>query len=153
MTDRTLRSVVDYLRRLTGGGEDPSSDGQLLERFVLEQDETAFAALVQRHGPLVWGVCRRLLRNEQDVEDAFQATFLVLVRQAHAVRKQPSVRSWLSAVARRVAARAGQRAELRREKERLTPPPSADAPTDAAEWEEVRPLLDEEIDRLPEKYR
>src|SRR5690349_14907829 len=100
MTGGALRSLVDYLRRTTGGGEDPHSDGQLLERFALEQDETAFAALVQRYGPLVWGVCRRLLRNEQDVEDAFQATFLVLVRKAHSVRKQSSVRSWLYGVAR-----------------------------------------------------
>ncbi len=76
MTDGPLRSLVDYLRRLTGGGDDPHSDGQLLERFVATQDETAFAALVQRYGPMVWGVCRRVLRHEQDVEDAFQATFL-----------------------------------------------------------------------------
>jgi RNA polymerase sigma factor (sigma-70 family) len=153
MADRALRSLVDYLRRLTGGGDDPSSDGQLLERFALEQDEAAFAVLVQRHGPLVWGVCRRLLHNEQDVEDAFQATFLVLVRKANSVRKRGSVGSWLYGVARRVAARARQRAELRREKEgRVSATPSAE-PAEGAQWEEVRPLLDEEIGRLPEKYR
>jgi RNA polymerase sigma factor (sigma-70 family) len=153
MTGGALRSLVDYLRRTTGVVEDPQSDGQLLERFAVGQDETAFAALVQRYGPLVWGVCRRVLRHEQDVEDAFQATFLVLVRKAGSVCKQSSVRSWLYGVARRVAVRARQRAGQRREKERRAPSPSVSGAADIAEWEEVRPLLDEEIDRLPEKYR
>lgn len=153
MADGPLRSLIDYLRQLSGVREDPPPDGLLLERFVLTRDETAFAALVQRHGPLVWGVCRRLLRNEQDVEDAFQATFLVLARKAGSVRKRGSVRSWLYGVARRVAVRAREHEDQRREKERLGPSPFAGETPDAAEWADVRPILDEEIDRLPEKYR
>jgi RNA polymerase sigma factor (sigma-70 family) len=153
MAGGPLRSLVGYLRQLSGAVEDPPPDGLLLERFVLTRDETAFAELVRRHGPLVWGVCSRLLRSEQDVEDAFQATFLVLARKAGSVRKRESVRSWLYGVARRVAVRAREHVEQRREKERLGPPPSPDRAADAAEWADVRPILDEEIDRLPEKYR
>src|SRR2546423_10184395 len=81
-------------------------DGQLLERFVQHRDETAFAALVARHGPLVLGVCRRVLRHQQDTEDAFQATFVVLARKARSICKQTSLASWLYKVAYRIALRA-----------------------------------------------
>src|SRR5215207_8292932 len=78
-------------------------DGQLLQRYVRYQDETAFAALVTRHGPLVLGVCRRVLHHQQDTEDAFQATFVVLARKARSICKQASLASWLYKVAYRIA--------------------------------------------------
>src|SRR5262245_45930321 len=82
------------------------SDKQLLDRFARDRSEEAFAILVERHGPLVLGLCRRVLRHEQDAEDAFQATFLVLARKAGAIRWRETVSGWLYAVARRVAAHA-----------------------------------------------
>src|SRR6516165_9033926 len=104
MAARSLGGVLDYLRRLTRTpAEADRTDGQLLDQFVTGRDEAAFTALLQRHGPLVWGVCRRVLASEADAEDAFQATFLVLARRAGAIRKQGSVRSWLYGVAYRVA--------------------------------------------------
>src|SRR5439155_16774598 len=95
-----------------------TSDGQLLERFVARQEEAAFAALVERHGPMVLGVCRRVLRNRHDAEDAFQATFLVLVRKAAAVRPRELVGNWLYGVAYRTALEARTVLARRHAKER-----------------------------------
>jgi RNA polymerase sigma factor (sigma-70 family) len=123
------------------------SDRQLLERYVQGREEAAFAALVHRHGPMVWGVCRRILHRRQDAEDAFQATFLVLVRRAAGVR---AVANWLYGVARQTALSARATAARRRMRElQVTAMP--EIPQEPAD--ELRRMLDEELARLPAKYR
>jgi RNA polymerase sigma-70 factor (ECF subfamily) len=107
MTGRTLNAVVDYIHRIAAVGQFVKlTDGELVERFIATQDEEAFGALIHRHGPLVLSVCQRVLHNIEDAEDAFQATFLVLVRKARSIAKQDSVASWLHGVAHRIAVRA-----------------------------------------------
>lgn len=140
----TLNRVV---RHLHAAGP---ADRELLRRYVAG-DEPAFAALVGRHGPMVLRVCRRLLRHEQDAEDAFQATFLVLARRAGAVRRGEAVASWLHGVAHRVALRARRDAIRRRAHELATPP--APPTASRADWAEVQAALDDAVGRLPERYR
>jgi RNA polymerase sigma factor (sigma-70 family) len=148
-----MNRVVRFLRRATApaGGEE---DGELLRRFVAAREEAAFAGLVRRHGAMVLGVCRRLLDDAHEAEDAFQATFLVLARRAAAVRKQDSVASWLYAVAYRVSLKARAAATHRQKPggEAAEPASTADPAAEAA-WRELRPVIDEELSRLPEKYR
>jgi len=130
---------------------DPA-DRDLLERFVTAGDGAAFAALVQRHGPMVLGVCRRLLNDAHEAEDAFQATFLVLVYKARSIGRPESLGPWLHGVAFRTAARARQAARRRaREREAATMPD--DDPAVEVVWRELRQVLDEELGRLAEKYR
>jgi RNA polymerase sigma factor (sigma-70 family) len=150
MANGLLKAVVAYLHQLAPVPDSgKATDGQLLDRFVAHQDQTAFAALIQRHGPLVWGVCRRVLSQTQDAEDAFQATLLVLVRRAKSIRKRASVRSWLYGVAYRVAVRA-KAAQRRRElRERQAPARAAPDSSQEAVWRDLRSVLDEEINRLP----
>src|SRR5438128_1743060 len=95
------------------------TDGQLLDRFTRRHEEAAFAILLQRHGPLVLGLCRRLLPSLHDAEDAFQATFLVLARKAKSIRKQESLGSWLYGVAYRIAGKAREKQRKRPVPERL----------------------------------
>jgi RNA polymerase sigma factor (sigma-70 family) len=147
-----LTRVLAQLHRAVSpaSGAGPA-DGQLLAHFVATRDEAAFAALVRRHGPMVFGVCRRVLRNYHDAEDAFQATFLVLARKAAAVRCD-AVGSFLYAVAYRTCLEARSVNARRRARERQVedlPAPAA-APPEAQDW---RPLLDGALDRLPDKYR
>jgi RNA polymerase sigma factor (sigma-70 family) len=129
------------------------TDGQLLERFVNAREAAAFRALLQRHGPMVLGVCRRILRHDQDAEDAFQATFLVLIRKASSIAKRDSVGSWLYGVAYRVAMKAKTRALKRRSYETQAVTRPMTEPHDELIWRELMPILDEEVHRLPEKYR
>jgi RNA polymerase sigma factor (sigma-70 family) len=150
-----LQTVVRHLRRLAGpGGDGAPADAQLLGRFVATGDPAAFELLVWRHGAMVLGVCRRVLRHEQDAEDAFQATFLALARKARSVARRASVGGWLYTVAYRSALAARERASRRSGRE--VPLNGWDAPApadDAAEWRDVRAVLDEEIGRLPERHR
>jgi RNA polymerase sigma factor (sigma-70 family) len=129
------------------------TDRQLLTDFAAGKDEEAFAELVRRHGPMVLGVCRQMLRHEQDAEDAFQATFLVLARKAGAVRTPEALSGWLYSVATRLAARNRAQAGRRRTREA----PLVDTPADEREGEppggELWPLLCEEVGHLPERYR
>jgi RNA polymerase sigma factor (sigma-70 family) len=130
------------------------SDQQLLERFVAHRDERAFSCLVERYGRAVWRVCRRVLYREHDVEDAFQAVFLVLSKNAAAIRKTGAVGSWLYGVAHRTAVRAKQNSDRRRDNEArvVQAVPERPAWSEAAA-RELHLMLDEEMDRLAEKYR
>jgi RNA polymerase sigma factor (sigma-70 family) len=154
MASDQLDIVVRYLHRLAAApdGED-LSDGQLLERFAKRGEEAAFAALVRRHGPMVLGVCRRVLRHGPDADDAFQATFLVLFRRARSLDRPGSLANYLYTVAYRVALKAKASAARRRrcEKEVRDMPPTQ-APADRL-WSDLQPLLDGELNRLPDRYR
>jgi RNA polymerase sigma-70 factor (ECF subfamily) len=145
-----LRFIRQLARPRDAGAAD---DAALLEAFVYRHDEGAFAALVRRHGPMVLGVCRRILRHEQDAEDAFQATFLVLARRAGDIRRPERLGNWLYGVACRTAARARRMAARRRNHERQAAAAPATSPVEAVLWQDLRPVLDEEIRRLPERYR
>jgi RNA polymerase sigma factor (sigma-70 family) len=142
-----LSRVLQQLQQ--GGGP---TDGQLLGRFVAGRDEAAFAALVRRHGPMVLGVCRRVLHDFHHAEDAFQATFLVLARKAASLAGGGSLGGWLHGVAYHTALRAGAALGRRRSRERPmsdVPHPSI-APPEPRDW---LPLLDRELSLLPERYR
>jgi RNA polymerase sigma factor (sigma-70 family) len=127
------------------------SDRLLLERFVALSDQAAFAALVARHGPMVLGVCQRILRHRQDAEDAFQATFLVLARRARAVSRPDLLGHWLYGVACRTALKARGRPGVRKHEELVTDMPDA-KPAERLE-PDILAALDEEVNRLSEKYR
>jgi RNA polymerase sigma factor (sigma-70 family) len=154
MANKQLSIVLRQIRRLVGAspGDEPT-DGHLLQRFADHRDEAAFATLLRRHGPLVLGVCRRLLGDMQDAEDAFQATFLVLARRAAALDRRGTVAGFLYTVAYRIALRARANAARRRERERHAAKTLATETADELSWRDLRPVLDEELNRLPEKYR
>src|SRR4051795_9509286 len=135
MPTSPVRSLIQYICRAVS----PEGDGELLGRFVERRDERALAALVDRHGPMVWGVCRRLL-SHHDAEDAFQATFIVLVRKAGSVKPREMVGNWLYGVARQAVLQA--RTAARRREVQVTEMPDIEAPQD--QWADVRPILDEE---------
>ncbi|HEY7330323.1 MAG TPA: sigma-70 family RNA polymerase sigma factor [Gemmataceae bacterium] len=145
--------VIHHLRRAAllrdGAG---LTDAQLLGYFVEDRDEAAFAALVKQQGPMVWGVCRRLL-NQHDAEDAFQTTFLVLVRKAASIVPRERVANWLYGVAHQTALQVRRTTARRkaREKQVLEMPEPAAIEQDV--WRELQPLLDQELSRLPDAYR
>jgi RNA polymerase sigma factor (sigma-70 family) len=129
------------------------TDAQLVQRFATLREENAFAALVVRHGRLVWDVCWQVLHHEHDAEDAFQATFLILARQAGSLRRGQSVASWLYRVGYRVALRAAMNRTNRREQERAREKSLPREPHVELAWRELQTVLQEELARLPEKYR
>jgi RNA polymerase sigma factor (sigma-70 family) len=154
MAHRPLDAVIRHIRKVAGVPlNSRESDPELLQRFVDDQDATAFAALVQRHGPLVRSVCRRLLRHEADVDDAFQATFLVLFRKAGTIRRRPSLASWLYGVAFRIARKAKSQSCQRQAHEQRVIGASPAEPWREAAWREICAVLDEELQGLSEKYR
>src|SRR3954469_6188315 len=149
---RTLHGHLDQL--FHQGSFAGLSDGELLDHYLSRRPETsevAFATLVERHGPMVLSVCRAVLRDCEDTQDAFQDTFLVLVRRAGSIRKRGSVQSWLFGVARRVAdqikVQAARRRRLTREAAAREAAVSADSQHD-----DLRAILVDELERLPEKY-
>ena len=154
MANAQLGLVVRHIRQLaTVRAAEEQTDGQLLQRFTQRHEEEAFALLLRRHGPMVLGVCRRVLRHVQDAEDAFQATFLLLAHKSGAIRKQESVGSWLHGVAHRLALRALARRERRKDHERQAATMRKPQATLEVAWQELQAVLDEELLRLPEKYR
>jgi RNA polymerase sigma factor (sigma-70 family) len=153
MADGLLGSLLGHVRALTAPDEEGLSDRQLLQRFARQHDEAAFNLLVQRHGAMVLGVCRRLLRDSHDAEDAFQATFLVLARRAGSIGWSDSVGSWLHAVACRVARKAQVTAARRKRREREAAMTRSTNPIPESDWHDLRQVLDQELGRLPEKYR
>jgi RNA polymerase sigma factor (sigma-70 family) len=152
MSNGPLGQLVRRVRRLVKTDDEPS-DRDLLGRFVNERDEAAFARLMDRHGPLVRGVCRRLLHDDHDAEDACQAVFLVLARKAASIRKRTSLASWLHGVAYRVAARLRDNGVQRRTQIGVPSPEPEAKPTADLSWREAQALLDEELQHLPERLR
>ncbi len=147
-------SILWYLRGLAAAGESTdAADSDLLERFSLRQDQAAFELLLARHGPMVWGVCRDLLADAHAAEDAFQATFLVLVRKARSISRRHLLGNWLYGVAHRVAARARSQAirRLSRACDGVSnlPSPKTASSADA----DLARVLHEELNRLPDRYR
>src|SRR5262245_37592677 len=148
------RAALSQIHRLAGAqAPDEFPDRELLERFHRRRDEAAFVALVRRHGPMVWGVCRRVLGDAHDAEDAFQAAFLVLAGKAGSIRRAESLGAWLYRVARQLALRARGRRDRRRRAEAGRPAvggaaPSAGAgPPDELSLREALAILDEEVGR------
>jgi RNA polymerase sigma factor (sigma-70 family) len=153
MRHAAFSAFLQMLRRVAARhARDEQGDAGFLARFVCQGDEAAFEALVLRHGPMVWGVCRRLLTRTEDAEDAFQAAFVVLLRRAGSIRNGALLGNWLYGVAYRVAVRARVRAARRaaREKQGMLTEPAATVTETTTDWQH---LLHEEIFRLPEKYR
>jgi RNA polymerase sigma factor (sigma-70 family) len=154
MTNADHASVAQYLRQVVGqpcAGDTP--DAELLDRFLAQRDASAFETLVWRHGPKVLGLCRRVLHHEQDAEDAFQAVFLVLVRKARSIGKRQAVGPWLYRVAFRIALRAKMRADRRAVCGAPLQDVAAAEQTPELVWRDLRLVLDEEVNRLPAKYR
>jgi RNA polymerase sigma factor (sigma-70 family) len=151
-----MTKTLDEIRRLFGEGSVAGlSDGQLLERFVMSGDGEAFAAIVARHGGLVLSACRSALGSGGDAaaEDAFQATFLVLVRRAGSFPLQGSLAGWLYRVARRVSRQARIEAARRRSRERARAVRGAVEPPHDPARDEIRRLIHQELAELPERYR
>jgi RNA polymerase sigma factor (sigma-70 family) len=150
MSRTPAQFVVDRLRQ--AGEVEKASDSDLLDVFLGQRNESAFAELVRRHGPMVWGVCWRMLSRRVDAEDCYQATFLVLLRKAHTVRPRARVGAWLHGVAYHTALKArhlaAKRGHMELQVERL-PEPISKADTNA----DLRQVLDRGLSELPEKYR
>jgi RNA polymerase sigma factor (sigma-70 family) len=144
--------LTRFVREIAAAHLAALSDGQLLRRFVNQRDEAAFTALVRRHGPLVLGACRRVLRDWHAAEDAFQTTFLVLALRATSIRDPETLGPWLYGVATRTARKARTKETRRCVRERRASVPQTTA-SDCLDWENLRPVLNEAVARLPEKYR
>jgi RNA polymerase sigma factor (sigma-70 family) len=148
-----VAAVLRHIRKLVEAQRTQPSDRQLLERFAAQRDQAAFATLVDRHGEMVRNTCRRTLRNEQNAEDAFQAVFLVLARKAGSIAWHESVGSWLHSVAYRVASELQRKTAARQHHEAQAAATEIQDPSDSLPLGEVRSILDEELRRLPERYR
>jgi RNA polymerase sigma factor (sigma-70 family) len=149
-----MDTVIRHLRRAVWRQDGACrTDGQLLASFIDQKDEAAFEAVVRRHGPMVFGVCRRVVGNHHDAEDAFQATFLVLARKAASVRPRERVANWLHGVALRTAMKAkAMTAKRRRREKQVTEMPELET-AQQGQWRDLQPLLDQELNGLPENYR
>jgi RNA polymerase sigma factor (sigma-70 family) len=153
MPQTPLHAFLVSLRRAGDSAGAGLTDAELLQRFVTTRDEAAFEALAWRHATMVWGICRRVARREQDAEDAFQATFLTLAQRAASIHNGESLGSWLFKVSYRIALAARRQAVRRAASESGLPGCPPAQPSESAEGPELRSLIDEEVHRLPEKYR
>lgn len=154
MPARRANDLIEYIRRIALEGDGASlSDGDQLRRFLDSGEGAAFAQLVRRHGPMVWGVCRRILHNHQDAEDVFQATFLVLLRKAASIQPRERIGNWLHGVALRTARKAMAMAARRAERERHVSEMPEPLTAEQRPCWDLLPLLDQELSRLPDKYR
>jgi RNA polymerase sigma factor (sigma-70 family) len=155
MSKRQAEIILHQIHRLSSSSAaaGPEHDRQLLRRFLNQRDEAAFAALLDRHGAMVLRVCRRVLHDGHEAEDAFQATFLILARKAGTIRKQQSLSSWLYSVAYHVAVRARAGAARREELTSRAPRPASVDPLAEVSGRELLSVLDEEMQQLPDKYR
>src|SRR6201984_1597611 len=153
MATNLTGKAIQHLRKAVllqdGGGV---TDGQLLGCLIYPRHEAPCAAIIKRHVPMVWGVCRRLLPHH-DAEDAFQATFLVLVRKAASVRPREMVANWLYGVVHRGALHSRRTTARRRSRERQVTPMPEPGVAEQEPWHDLLPLLDQELARLPDKYR
>jgi RNA polymerase sigma factor (sigma-70 family) len=146
--------VIQHLRRMAlrqdGAG---LTDGQLLAEYLGRREEAALAALVRRHAPMVWSTCRRILRDHHDAEDAFQATFLVFVRKAASIASPELLANWLYGVAQQTALKARATTAKRRMRERQVTEMPESVAREQDKWNDLQPLLDQELSRLSDKYR
>jgi RNA polymerase sigma factor (sigma-70 family) len=149
-----VANVLHFLRERVARAEmETITDAQLLQRFMTNRDDAAFAALVRRHSAMVWGVCQRVLLQHQDAEDAFQATFIVLARKAASICPPSMLGNWLYGVAHQVSVKARAMNAKRMSREKQLPLPLANAEAKQDPWHELQPVLDQELSLLPEKYR
>ena len=147
------KSIIRHIRRMVLRDAKGLTDGQLLELFLVQNDEAAFEALVRRHGPMVLAVCRRVLKNQHDAEDAFQASFLVFIRRAASIAKPELLGNWLYGVAYRTAMKARVATSRRRAKEKQLAAIPQHEPSGEETLDDLLALLDQELNRLPDKYR
>ena len=154
MPTNPMSAVIQCLRSLLRLPEGVDlTDGQLLECYVSRQEPAAAGELLHRHGPMIWGVCRRILRNEQDAEDAFQAACLVFVRRAASIQRPEQLVNWLYGVARQTALKARATAARRSTRERQVSTMPEPKGAEGNLWDDLGLVLDEEVGGLPEKYR
>jgi RNA polymerase sigma factor (sigma-70 family) len=154
MANAQLTGVVRHIRRLVKASASAQVlDSQLLQRFITQHDEAAFTELVGRHGGMVLGVCRSVLRHTHDAEDVFQATFLLLALRAASIRNRTSLASWLHGVAYRLAQQARRKAARRRTHEQRIPDENTGDAMDDMTWRDLRQAVHQEMSRLPEKLR
>lgn len=154
MTSRGMRHALDWARStLHEHGVDARSDAQLLSDFLLSHDERAFAGIIHRHGPMVFGVCKRFLPELHDAEDAFQAVFLVFTKRAGSIRLPSQLADWLYGVAYKTALKMRSYLGKRRSREQSSPWLPELAGAERRQWDDVWVILDHELDRLPPKYR
>ena len=134
-------------------GAEMRSDNELLEQFLKHQDSESFAHLIERHGPMILGVCRRMLGNQADAEDAFQATFLTLLRKGHSIRQKTALPNWLYRVAVRISLRQRSKTQKHTSAQPLQDVAVEQSPAEEAAWAETAEVLDREMRELPESYR
>jgi RNA polymerase sigma factor (sigma-70 family) len=154
MAIHPVNEVVQHLRRsVILSEENERDDGELLESYLSQREELALELLVRRHGPMVWGVCQRMLHNPQDAEDAFQTTFLVLVRKAQSIHPRAMVANWLYGVAHQTALKARSMISKRKLRETQVTEMPEPILSEPESWHDLQPILDNELSRLPNDYR